>query len=379
VVASLGWIAAITWGLFSLSRVRVLRDQQPAEPSEWPRLSVILSARNEEGTIDAALGSLRAQDYPSLEIIAVDDRSEDDTGSRIERAASEDPRIVPVHVRRLPAGWLGKVHALSRAEKVATGEWLLFTDADVHFGPGVLRRAVAVATERRLDHLVVAPDVRSRSRLQEAASTAFAAAFLLGTRALDVSREGSEAYVGVGGFNLVRRTTWSRTPGFAWIRMEILDDVGLARMLRDVGARRDFILGLGDLSVVWYGSLGEMVAGLEKNFFSAVARFSAIRAVAIVCGIVALALGPAVGIALGLAWVRLLSAGAVLGHVSASALLGARMKRSLVPLVLMPVGGLVLAYALGRSTWRCLRRGGVTWRGTFYSLADLRRGRRIDL
>jgi glycosyltransferase involved in cell wall biosynthesis len=378
-LTSCAWIAAAIAGLRSLGRVRLLREIPSGAPEAWPRLSVILAARDEAACIGPALDSIRAQDYPDLEVVAVDDRSSDGTGAILDGIAAADPRVRSLRVRALPDGWLGKVHALERGVEAATGEWFLFTDADVHFGPGSLSRAMAHALRAGLDHLVVAPEVRSHSTLQEAANGAFAAAFLTGTRALHVSHPGSDAYVGVGGFNLVRRAAWEATPGFAWLRMEVLDDVGLARMLRDAGARRDFVLGLGDVSVDWYGSIPAMIRGLEKNFFGAVARYSAVRAAAVVLASVLFVVGPAVGLAAGPPWVRLLAGLAIAAHVLGAVFLRARFSRPLLPFLLMPAGALILAYALARSAWLCLRRGGIDWRGTFYPLEALRRGRRIDL
>lgn len=377
-LASLVWLAGSGLGLRAARCVRTLRSVEPPSLPVWPHLTVVFAARDEEKSVARALSSLREQDYPDLEIVAVDDRSSDATGPILDGIAADDRRVRVVHVRSLPEGWLGKVHALDRATSIARGEWLLFTDADVHFGTGALRRAVAHAVDRGLDHLVVAPDVRGSSTLQQAANAAFAAAFLAGTRALDVSRPGSRAYVGVGGFNLVRRALWERTPGFPFLRMEVLDDVGLARMMRDAGARRDFLFGLDDVHVEWYGSLREMIRGLEKNFFAA-ARFSLLRAIAFTAGSAALAIGPAIGLASGPWWARVAGVTALAAHLFAAPVLARHLGRPPAPLLLMPAGALVLAYALLRSAWVSTRDGGITWRGTRYPLRALREGRRVDL
>lgn len=378
VLASSGWLAGSWLALRASRRVRTLRSIDSPPLPLWPRLTVVIAARDEEASIAHAVSSLREQDYPDLEIVVADDRSSDATGPILDRIAAEDSRVRVVHVPAVPEGWLGKVHALACATSIARGEWLLFTDADVQFRPGALRRSVSHAVTRGLDHLVVAPDVHASSKLQQAANAAFAAAFLAGTRALDVSRPGSRAYVGVGGFNLVRRALWERTPGFPFLRMEVLDDVGLARMMRDAGARRDFLLGFEDVRVEWYGSLRAMIRGLEKNFFAA-ARFSLIRAIALAGGTAAFAVAPWIGLVTGPGWVRAAGAVAIAAHGFAATAVARRLARSILPLLLMPAGALVLAYALVRSAWVCTRDGGITWRGTRYPLGALREGRRIDL
>src|SRR2546428_313277 len=122
-----------------------------------PSVSVVVPARDEAASISRALGSLLAQDYPDLEVIAVDDRSADGTGALLHEVAAREPRLVVLRVDDLPAGWLGKNHALWRGAEQARGEWLLFTDADVVFAPDALRRAVGYALEQGLDHLTLAP------------------------------------------------------------------------------------------------------------------------------------------------------------------------------------------------------------------------------
>ncbi len=104
-------------------------------PAQWPTVSVLVPAKNEEDTLFAAMQSLLQVDYPALEIILINDRSTDRTGEIIERLALLDSRVRQIHIDHLPDGWLGKVHALHQGIDVSSGEWLLFTDADIHFAP----------------------------------------------------------------------------------------------------------------------------------------------------------------------------------------------------------------------------------------------------
>jgi cellulose synthase/poly-beta-1,6-N-acetylglucosamine synthase-like glycosyltransferase len=123
-----------------------------------PRVSIVVAARNEAAMIESAVRSLLTIDYPDYELIVVDDRSEDATGEILERLKAEiGTRLVAVHVRELPAGWLGKTHAMWRAAREATGEWILFSDADVVHAPQALRRAVHYAEQERAGHMVLFP------------------------------------------------------------------------------------------------------------------------------------------------------------------------------------------------------------------------------
>src|SRR5438309_2764680 len=138
IAAGLGVAASMVWFVYLVAalvhrRLAIPLARLPDEPPEggWPALAVIFAARNEAAGVEQATRSLLAQDYPELEVIAVDDRSTDDTGAILDAIAAEDPRLRVVHVRDLPAGWLGKNHALQSAAGETRADWLLFTDADV--------------------------------------------------------------------------------------------------------------------------------------------------------------------------------------------------------------------------------------------------------
>ena len=153
------WLGGIGMIVFNSRRALVLAAMPAIEAShdDMPTLSIVVPACNEEDTIERGMNSLLALDYPHLEIIAVNDRSTDRTGAILDRLALSDPRLRVLHVETLPAGWLGKNHAMHSGSQAAKGKWLLFTDADVVFAPDALRRTVAFAERECLDHLVLSP------------------------------------------------------------------------------------------------------------------------------------------------------------------------------------------------------------------------------
>ena len=118
-------------------------------------MSILFAGRDEAEKLPGAIETMLALDYPRYEVIAVDDRSEDATGAILAAAAKNDARLKPARVDSLPAGWLGKPHALQQAYERSSGEWLVFTDADVHFAPDLLRRAIALAEENHWDHMTL--------------------------------------------------------------------------------------------------------------------------------------------------------------------------------------------------------------------------------
>lgn len=358
-------------GLFTL---RALWEVNPKQPERWPTLSVVVPACNEANTLRAALATLIAQDYPHLEIVLVNDRSTDDTGQLIDELAASDARITAVHVHELPDGWLGKVHALDEGYKHASGEWLLFSDADVHFAPGLLEKAMALAIERKLDHLPLVPELRAGSFWHEVAVDAFGLMFFQSVRAHALADPESDAYVGAGAFNLVRRASFEQSEGFPWLRMEVADDVGLGLALHRAGARAELWLATRELSVLWYPSLPAMVRGLEKNMYAVVGHFNPAFATARLLGFVVVVLGPFAG-AFVSPWFMLV----LLNVPIISFAMQRRLHQRLAPGLFTPVGIVLIAFMVAWSGYKCLRQRGIVWRGTRYPLDELRQLQQVKL
>jgi glycosyltransferase involved in cell wall biosynthesis len=378
------WLLLVAYWLWTLSRLPRFGEETARlafDDFSWPALSVIVPACNEARRIEAALASLSAQDYPGLEILAIDDRSTDATGEILERLAMRDARIRVLHVQALPKDWLGKVHALHQGAQRARGDWWLFTDADVRYRPAMLRRAIRYAESQGVDHLVCLPEVHAEGLWLDVAARAFLLLLCVGTRLALVNAPGSRTPIGIGAFNLVRAETFRRTPGFEWLRMETVDDYGLGVMVKEAGGRTRLVRADDDLSVTWYESLGAMVRGLEKNSFGAVAGYSWARvayALTLVWGLVA---APPAALAVGWTQSAPLVLGAGLAPFAAIAVFALfaprRRARDVVAWLLAPPGIAIIGWMMLRSAWLCTRHGGIDWRGTHYPLEALRRGQRV--
>jgi hypothetical protein len=166
--AFLFWLAAVTAAAFLLVMAELVRGRgklrhlsavEPLPQTELPLVSVVVAARDEERNVEEAMGSILAQDLARMELVVVDDRSADRTGEILDRMAAADPRLRVVHVRELPAGWLGKNHALELGAAEAGGELILFTDADIVMAPDTVRLAASYMERERLDHLTMAPRI----------------------------------------------------------------------------------------------------------------------------------------------------------------------------------------------------------------------------
>ena len=365
----------VAWGVWmTLKNVQSLPSISLDREKRYPRLSIIIAARNEAQTIENALKSVLAQNYPNLEIILVNDRSNDGTDKILQKLAEKDPRVLIHHVEELPPGWLGKVNAMQQGFGRSTGVWLLFTDADVHFQEESLERIIDVAERSSVDYLCVVPEVQARQRLLKALYTVSLSGFFLATRIWEVKNQNS--FVGVGACGLVRRSLLSQSPGLPWLKMEVVDDLALAQLAWQAGGKLDVYWGRECLGVEWYPSMGDLIRGLEKNLFAG-AQYQYWRALLGIIGILFVAVAPWLSIFSGNWLLSLTAVGAFSGYwlawISGEKAQGVGwLERLISPLLLF-----VIAWALARSTFITWRQGGIQWRETFYSIADLRRGQRL--
>ena len=363
-------------------RVRALEGVRPVPPEKWPKLSVVVPACNEADKLEPAARTLLKEDYPHLELIFVNDRSTDATPQIIDRLASEDSRVKVIHITELPEGWLGKVHALDRGVAESSGEFVLFTDADVHFRVGTLRKAVAYCIEEGFDYLTAFPTVWPAGVVIDAMISVFFRQLILLSRPWGIRDGPLRSCIGVGAFNMVRRSAFDQTEGFEWLRMETADDYALGYMMKRSGAKCNVIAAFRSLGLHWYRTIREAAAGAEKAFSSAF-RCSLLLAVTASLVMLAIELSPL----LSLLVLLLGKFGPVWGVAAANVLLfffatipparwaGVRV----VPPLLSALAAPILAVLAIRAGILGYRRGGVLWRGTLYPSEKLREGRRVPI
>jgi cellulose synthase/poly-beta-1,6-N-acetylglucosamine synthase-like glycosyltransferase len=356
-------------------------DMTPRDASgRAPRVSIIVPARNEAEHIEAALLSLLQLDYPDYEVIAVDDRSEDATGNILDRlqrqwqnqGEASHHRLRVLHVRELPPGWLGKTHAMWLAGKQATGDWLLFTDADVVFRHDALRRALVYAEGESADHLVLFPTMVMNSPGERMMMAFFQSQFVFAHRPWKVADPKSRDSMGVGAFNLIRRQVYEQIGTYQRLRMAVLDDMKLGEVVKRERYGQRCVFGRDLLKLRWvFGSMG-MVRNLTKNFF-AILHFNAAFAALAVCGILLVNIGPFVGVWLASGWARAGFAASLVTLVLIYFGMSRRSDISTFYVLLHPIGALLFSYAVVRSIVVTLVRGGVVWRGTWYPLVELKK------
>jgi len=365
-------------------------EWNPSPDSPLPSLTIVVPARNEEAEIEAALRSLLQLNYPQYQIVAVNDRSTDQTGAIMERLAAEPAsagKLRVLHVRDLPSGWLGKVHAMwlgsqenvtqrnasqGNAAQQAASDWLLFTDADCVFQSDSVRRAMHYATKTATDHLVLFPTAHMKT-LGESMMISFPQVMSsFAMRPWKVRDPKARDYIGVGAFNLIRRSAYEAIGTYEKLRLEVVDDLKLGETIKKAGLRQDVVFGRDLVSLRWAVGATGVVANLEKNLF-AFLKFR-ISLVSAVCALTFfLCVCPFLGIFLASGWAKAAFAAAIAAIALAYTLSGRYMGNSALLFLTCPIAALVFDFAALQSAFLALRDGAITWRGTKYRLVELKK------
>lgn len=336
-------------------------------------VSVVIAARDEEQRIGDTLTGLLASDYPRLEIVLANDRSTDRTAEIAASIAAKDERLRVVTIDYVPDGWLGKTNAMTRATKLASGEFLLFTDGDIQFSPDAIRLAMRYTLGQQLDHFCLFPSMETEGWTERVLVSFFAMLFAFGTQPWLRRLWFPSAYYGIGAFNLVRRSAYDAAGGHEQIRLDILDDVKLGKLLFRQRASADCLVARDAVRVRWQASAWGVIRGLEKNAFASMSYsltkmlgFSVFFVLVFYVPLVAPLLVPFESLQGFLAILILLHL--TFGRLSVA--FGGSV--TVTPGLLIGAAGVLFAF--WRSAFLTLRQGGVNWRDTFYSLKDLRAG-----
>lgn len=275
-IAATVLLAALPWALAPLvivaraRRSRALADWADVVPPPAPRVSVVIPARNEARNIERCARSVLASSYPELEVIVVDDHSSDGTGEIARAMAERDPRLRVITPAALPADWFGKQWACAAGAAVATGDLLLFTDADTEHAPDLIPRAVNAMRERGADLLSVAGAQKMGTFWERVIQPQLFVMLLArygSTERVSTSTRPSEV-IANGQCIFVRRDAYHAMGGHGAVRDKVAEDLALAQRFVARGRRIALVTGLDQLSTRMYTSLGEIVRGWEKNVYA---------------------------------------------------------------------------------------------------------------
>jgi hypothetical protein len=367
------WLGQCVNAALSALELPRLRDFDPAVDADCPAVSILFAARDEAEKLPLALETLRNIDYPRLEIVAANDRSSDGTAQILREAAGVDPRLSVAQIAFLPEGWLGKPHALQRAFEASQGDWLLFTDADVRFRPDAIRKAITLANTNKLDHLTLLCELEMRGFWEKTALTFFGLSFNMATNPRAVSNPASRAYMGIGAFQMVKRVAYEKSGTHQRLAMEVLDDMKLGKIVKLAGFRSGVGVAQDHIAVRWHAGFGNVIRGVTKNFF-AVAEYKLWVVAVQLTGLFMVNILPFVGLLVLRGWTWWLALVSALMAMAYHAAAARVMKISALYGLTHPLGAVIFAYMLLRSTVVTLRQGGIVWRDTFYPLDQLRKG-----
>lgn len=336
-----------------------------AVPAQAPEVAVVVPARDEAPFIERTLKSLLSQDYPGeLRVTLVDDRSEDGTGAIA--AGIADSRLTVVTGAPRPAGWAGKLWAVSQGVAASgTPEYYLLTDADIDHLPTHLSSLVALAEQHDLDMVSEMVTLSCDSFAEKALIPAFVFYFQLLYPFAWVNDSLSETAAAAGGTVLIRRRVLARIGGIEAVRGALIDDVALAVAVK-AGGRIYLGHSAQARSIRPYPGFGDIWRMVARSAYAQL-RFSRVLLAATVLGMVLVWLVPPFAALFGHGWTRGL--GALVWAMFAASYLPtlSRFRRSWVWAVFLPAIALFYLAATIGSAVNHHRGRGVVWKGRAYA------------
>ena len=373
-VGPLMWVLAIVGMYQTQKRMKLVKQPRDPVPQPYPRATILIPAKDEGERISDCLRSALAQDYPNFNVIAIDDRSADNTGAVMDELARQDSRLTALHITELPVGWTGKCNALHQGSQRATGQWLLCVDSDVVLDPDALSATLGLAIKKNYGLVSLLPRMESKTVWEEmlvplagAAVTAlFAAAWT------NTNHRPRTAFAN-GQYMLMRRDDYDRVGGHTTVRDQYCEDMALGRLFKWKGLRPRLSWGTDLCSVRMYDSFPKIMRGWSRIFYAAATGtpWRSILGIFFVlfCGY---SVFPAflyglfcANRALGDVWMA-----SAAGHwVLMTVQIGIMYHWTLNPrryALAFPITAIFMLAIFVRSIWMCLTKR-VEWRGTSYN------------
>ncbi|TYS61371.1 glycosyltransferase [Sutcliffiella horikoshii] len=369
------WFAVWLDAKIGMSKITKIEDVQENTSlhSRGRLLSVIVAAKDEEKHIEASLVSQFQQTYANIEWIIVNDRSTDGTGTIINRMAKTEPRMKCIHIEHLSEGWLGKNNALYEGYLQSKGEYILFTDADIIFKKDTILKAMTYFQNQKLDHLTLAPNLKGSSFWTNAFVSFFLFGFGYFKRPWKSNDPKSKSAIGIGAFNLLTRNAYEEIGTHRNIKMRPDDDLMLGRQIKEAGKKQHLALALTHLEVEWYPDLRSALVGLEKNTFAGL-FYSYFMVLFAISGLFLSQLFPFIALIVTTGTTQLIFLLSILMLFLAYNQTANKMaKGANIYLTVFPITVLLFIYSIARATILTLYRGGIIWRGTFYSIKQLKK------
>ena len=377
----LAWLGLFAGYALAASRMNRLKRRMPL-PDPLPSVTVLVPAKDEGREIARCIQSALAQDYARFDVLAVDDRSTDDTGSILDHlAASNPPPLAPrsagvlpaklqvLHIPPggLPAGWLGKCHALATAAASLSSDWLLFVDSDVQLQPRALTLALSNAVDRKYDAVSILTKLECHTFWEKLILPVAAATWATMFTVSATNDDGRKAAAAANGqFFLIRREAYQAVGGHSAVRDQITEDVELMRRLKSSGYRCRLLFGDHLATTRMHATLKQMVHGWGR-IYSGTSRRKTGRIATAIALLPIMGLGVYPALFYGCFHPMLLAA-AIVHFVAMTGYLALIYRKAGQPpryALLFPLACAALLVLLSYALRMC-RTGRVLWRDTQY-------------
>ena len=344
-----------------------------------PKVSVILPARNEEDYISKCLETLTAQDYKNFEIIAIDDSSEDKTGEIIEKFSKRDSKIIHVRAREKPQNWMGKNWACMEGFKKATGEIMLFTDADTKFEKNVITLAVSHLQSENLDALTVIPRLRCIDTITKITLPMLSTFLHSRYSALNVNNPKKKVGYFFGSFFVIKRKVYEGIGTHEKVKQEIIEDGALGKITKESGYALKMVRGEHLIEALYSRSSKEMWNGLKRlmvplyhqNSKSAVGVFFAVLFILFMP--IPLLTYAVIAFEPNLSFTTLLIS-AVISTITifSASIMETKMglNLSMINSIFAPVGSIIVVLGFLSGILHANKSTAVSWRGRKYSIKE---------
>ena len=364
----------------------LLKNSQDKSQKIIPLVSIIIPTRNEAHRISKCIQTLKSQTYPKLEIIIVDD-STDDTVEVIKSLTGNDKRFKIVKQEMLPKDWVGKPFALQQGSKTAKGEWLLFIDADTYYDPVIIERTIEFALKNKLDMLSLAPRHICISFWEKIIQPIPLSVILASSPLSKINDPKSKVAHASGPFIMIKHSIFDKVDGYQTIKQHIADDIELAKLIKSSGFRLGFAYAQSMMSLRMYEKFSEIWEGWSKNSFLGFVQKRQIKSkflqiLILILGLFAmfeLLILPFFSmisslliflILQSLPWIYLFLFASITWLVSIFVLVYIQSiyhigKARYAPLTLF-IGGIIVMGIFANSAFKTISRKGVTWKGRIY-------------
>lgn len=360
---------------YGFNRIKSLKtetEQRRIDKQAQPLVSIIICARNEAANITNTIKSIQQQTYKPIEIVFVDDRSEDGTYETANKLAEQVQNIKVYRIISLPSGWLGKNHAMYYGAQKAKGEWLLFIDADVTFAPETIERSFRYIYEKKIDNLTVYPKVQGESFWLDVMINVGFVAFFLQQKPWKASLQTKKYYAGVGAFNLMKKNDYQRCGGHKLFPLCTIDDLKLGKCLKQLGIKQTVLDGYDLVRVPWYRKVSEMIVGLEKNTYT-YCRYRITNLVFQTLMGLTFYIYPIVGLFWSTTTNRIINGATIFVTIWMYNYYTSKRGLSFSQNLMYPIGLFLGLIACWRAAIKIHFARGLSWRGTFYPLKSLKK------